>query len=90
MRTEIAPPVSKTWRELYRAALFETDKNMMSERVAKAECTLAVRARELFHKGNEHLQERQAVDAAIYALYTLRRMTMCAARQEGMHEGKAA
>lgn len=74
------------------AAVFETDKKRMSERIAHAEWALALRARELFHADGEHLQERQAVDSAINALYTLRRTTVCAARQaqEGTHEGKAA
>ena len=48
-------PISKSWRELYKAALFETDKNRMSERIAHAEWALAVRARELFHADREHL-----------------------------------
>ena len=67
-----ASPISKSWKELYKAALFETDKNRMSERIANAEWALALRARELFHTGNEHLEERQAVDAAIHALHALR------------------
>ena len=73
MSTGVAASPSKNWKELYRAALFETDKNRMAERIANAEWALAVRARELFNTGREHLQERQAVDAAIYALYALRR-----------------
>ena len=86
-------PISESWRELYIAAVFETDKKRMSERIADAESVLALRARELFHADGEHLQERQAVDSAINALYILRRTTMCASRQtaqEGTHEGKAA
>jgi hypothetical protein len=48
---------------------------MMSERIANAEWALALRARELFHTGSEHLQERQAIDAALYALHALRTTT---------------
>ena len=62
----------------------------MSERISHAEWALAVRARELFHTGSEHLQERQAVDTAIYALYILRRMTGCTEGRKGTHEGEAA
>lgn len=83
-------PISKSWRELYKAAVFETDKNRMSERIAHAEWALALRARELFHSGSEHLQERQAVDAAIYALHALRRTATSAAGRKGKDEGKAA
>ena len=72
--------ITKAWTELYKVALFETDKSKLSEetdksklseRIADAQTALALRARELFQTGNEHLQERQAVDAAIYALYVL-------------------
>ena len=60
MTMGVASSASSSWKELYRAALFETDKNQMAERIAKAEWALALRARELFHTGREHLQERQA------------------------------
>ena len=90
MSTEVASSASTSWKELYRAVLFETDKNRMAERIANAEWALALRARELFHAGREHLQERQAVDAAIYALYALRRTATAAAGKEGTDEGKAA
>jgi hypothetical protein len=65
-------PVSKGWKELYRAALFETDKSKLSERIAQAEWALSLRARELFHTDKEFLRERQAVDAAAHALQALR------------------
>ena len=81
MTTGVAASPSKSWKELYRAALFETDKNRMAERIANAEWALALRARELFHTGREHLQERQAVDAAIYALQALRRTATFAAER---------
>ena len=82
------PPNSKSWRELYKAALFETDKHRACERIANAECALALRARELFHVGCEHLQERKAVDTAIYALYIFRRTIVCAAETKGKHESE--
>jgi hypothetical protein len=76
MGTEfVASPISKAWRELYKAALFETDKSKLSERIAHAEWSLVLRARELFHTVGDHLEERQAIDAAIYALHALRRAT---------------
>ena len=83
-------PISKSWRELYKAAVFETDKNRVPERIAHAEWALALRARELFHTGREHHQERQAVDAAIYALHALRRTATCAAERRRTDGGKAA
>ncbi len=69
-------PVNETWKALYEAALFETDKSKLSERIAHAERALALRARELFHTDEEHLQERQAVDSASYSLYALGRSTL--------------
>jgi hypothetical protein len=69
----VDPAAATPWRELYRAALFETDKNRLSEGIAYAEWALVLRARELFHMGGEQLQERQAVDAALYALHVLGR-----------------
>ena len=65
-------PVSKSWKELYRAALFETDKSRVSERIAQAEWALSLRARELFHTDKDFFPERQAVDAATHALHALR------------------
>lgn len=90
MSTGVAVSPSKNWKELYMAALFETDKNSLSERIAKAEWVLALRARELFHTGRELLQERQAVDAAIYALHALRRTVTAAAERTRTDGGKAA
>lgn len=90
MSAGVAASPSKNWKELYRAALYETDKNKVSERIANAEWALALRARELFHAGRDNLQERQAVDAAIDALHTLRRTAMSAAGTKGTDGGKAA
>jgi hypothetical protein len=73
MSTAIATsPFNKAWRELYKAALFETDKSKSLERIADAEVALTLRMRELFHADSNELQERQAVDTAISALYILR------------------
>jgi|SRR5947209_19444942 len=84
MTTGVAvPPMSKSWKELYKTALFETDKKKLSERIAQADLALAVRARELFHAGSEHLHEREAVDTAIYALHVLRSTTRWDKQEEG-------
>lgn len=85
-----ASPINRSWKELYRAALFETNKGKLSERIAHAEWALALRARELFHAGDEHLQERQAVDAAIHALHALRSTTTNNESKKGMHRVQAA
>ena len=40
------PPVPK-WHQLYKAALFETDRNKLPQRIAEAEKAIVARAREL-------------------------------------------
>jgi hypothetical protein len=90
MNTGVAlSPLKRNWRELYTAAVFEPDRNKLSERIALAEWALAVRARELFHTDSEHFQERQAVDAAIAALQALR-ATTCNEGRRGVHRVQAA
>lgn len=59
------------WRELYTAALFETDRNQISARIAQAEQAIVARARELFSAGNDTIEEDQALDDALYGLRAL-------------------
>jgi hypothetical protein len=60
-----------SWRELYTAAIFETDKNRIPERIAIAERAIVARARELFSAGSDTIEEDQALDDALYALRAL-------------------
>lgn len=59
------------WRDLYVAALFETDQTRISARIATAEQAIVTRARELFATGNDTIEEDQALDDALYALRAL-------------------
>jgi len=59
------------WRELYTAALFETDCKVIPNRIADAEKAIVVRARELFAAGGDSIEEDQALDDALYALRAL-------------------
>ena len=59
------------WRELYTAALFETDRSQIPARIADAEQAIVARARELFSAGNDTIEEDQALDDALYALRAL-------------------
>jgi hypothetical protein len=43
-------PGSRYWRQLYRAALSEIDKNKLPERIAEAERAVVLRAREFFRQ----------------------------------------
>ncbi|MGA2021797.1 MAG: hypothetical protein ABSH02_14490 [Candidatus Sulfotelmatobacter sp.] len=60
-----------SWRELYTAALFETDRTRIPARIADAEQAIVARARELFSAGNDTIEEDQALDDALYALRAL-------------------
>lgn len=72
MTNQTIPNVlSRNWRELYTAALFETDKDRVPARIADAERAILVRARELFAAGADTIEEDQALDDALYALRAL-------------------
>jgi hypothetical protein len=72
MTNQVAlPSVSRKWRELYSAALFETEKNRIPTRIADAEKAIVARARELFSAGSDTIEEDQALDDALYALRAL-------------------
>jgi hypothetical protein len=75
---------SRTWRELHVSALFETDTQIVQERIAEAERALIVRTRELFHANGDKLEEGEALQRAMYALDALRTAYQC-----GVGEGKA-
>jgi hypothetical protein len=69
---QTAPPAMiRGWRDLYVAALFETDKNRIPKRIAEAEKAIVARARELFAAGSDTIEEDQALDDALYALRAL-------------------
>jgi len=63
---------SKAWRGFYKAALFELDVTKRPERIAEAERSLVVWARELFQAAGDNIEEGQAVDDAMYSLHVLR------------------
>jgi hypothetical protein len=64
-------PSNESWRDLYVAALFETDKNRLPVRISSAEKAIVARARELFAVGSDTIEEDQALDDALYALRAL-------------------
>ena len=65
------PYRSQNWRELYTAALFETDRKQIPNRIAAAEKAIVARSRELFAAGSDTIEEDQALDDALYALKAL-------------------
>ena len=67
-----ALPSELAWHVLYQAALFETDRSKVQERIAAAERAILVRIKELFVVTNDHIEEDQVLDDALYALRALR------------------
>jgi len=64
--------MNQNWRELYVAALLETDKSKLPTRIVDAEKQIAARARELFNSGDHNPMEKSALSVATYALVALR------------------
>ena len=60
------------WRELYRDAILELDPSKLSVHIAEAEKALIQRARELFQKTGDNIEEEQDLDDAMYALHAFR------------------
>jgi len=63
---------ARAWHDLYQAALFETDRNRIPERIAEAEKAILARIKELFVVTADHVEEDQILDDALYALRALR------------------
>ena len=71
---------STNWLHLYRAAILEMDPSKLSQQVAEAENALTQRARELFQKTEDNIdniEEKRALDNAMYFLRTLRKTMEC-------------
>jgi len=60
------------WRELHRAALFENDDRILPSRLAEAEKAFILRERELFEMSDDNVEEKEAVNDALYTLQALR------------------
>jgi len=61
----------RSWRELYKAALFETDANKLPSRIEEARRGLVFRSRELFATSPNDDGEVEAIENALYALHAL-------------------
>ena len=68
-------PVCKTqsWKDLYRAALGESDLNRLPGRIDDAEAAIVIRARELFYAVGDDAEEGERLDDAMCILHALRR-----------------
>lgn len=61
-----------SWRHLYQAALFESDRSKIADRISEAEQAILLRMKELFFVTSDHIEEDQILDDALYALRALR------------------
>ena len=72
MTTAFPPrPTHAEWKTLYRAAILETNKNVIPQKVSEAETALLARGRELFY-GEGTSEEKDALDEALYVLRAFR------------------
>ena len=71
-RHQNTPAEIPGWRELYRSALFEADRQRIPSRIDEAERAIRLRATELLAVDGDHGEEAQAVEDALYALRALR------------------
>ena len=58
--------------DLYRAALSEVDTTKLPDLIVQAQEALVLRARALFHMSGANIEEKAALDDAMYGLHALR------------------
>ena len=63
---------ARSWKDLYQAALCESDLNKLPERIADAETALVMRARNLFYTSVDKFEEEECLDDALCILQALR------------------
>lgn len=66
-----ACPDHVDWKTLYRAAILETNKSAIPQKVSEAEQAVLARGRELFYRGGTH-DEQESLEDALYALRAFR------------------
>lgn len=63
---------ARSWKDLYQAAMCESDLNKLPERIADAETALVMRTRELTHTSGDNFEEKDSLDDALCILHSLR------------------
>lgn len=72
MNTAFPPCLNRPdWRTLYRAAILETDKSVLPQRVSEAEEAVERRRREIFYDQGTP-EEKDGLEDALYALRAFR------------------
>ena len=79
--------VIEEWRVLCKLALFETNRDLIADRIAEAEEALAKRSRELFAVGPDASKERHDIENA---LCSMKALSYCLGLQPkgALHEGR--
>ena len=63
---------ARSWKDLYQIAIWESDVNKLSDRIADAEAALVLRARQLFYTSGDSSEEQESLDDAMCILHALR------------------
>ena len=66
------PSQANRWKDLYVVALLEGEREKIPSVIAEAERAIVDRVRALFQASGDHIQERQDLDDALYALHALK------------------
>jgi len=59
------------WKVLYRAAIVETNRSLILQKVSTAEAAALARQRELLYRGGTQ-EEKESLEDALYALRAFR------------------
>jgi len=65
-------PYTSPWKDLYHAAIHESDLTRLPERITDAEAALVMRARELSYASGDKMDEEESLDDAMCILRALR------------------
>jgi hypothetical protein len=69
--TSLPDPKHTDWKSLYKAAISETNRGLVQQRVSEAEEAVVARGREIFYD-HSAFEEEEALDDALYALRALK------------------
>ena len=61
----------RSWKDLYQAAMCESDLNKLPERIADAEAMLVMRTRQLSCTPGDRFEEKDSLDDALCILHAL-------------------
>ena len=65
------PRCPNHWKTLYRAAILETNKSVLPQRISDAEEAILAREREIFY-GDGSPEEKEALEDVLYVLRAFR------------------